>query len=136
MEMKMFKKSILCAVAALSIAATAGSPANALSSNGALALGLGAGTAAAIGVASTQQPYQLVDHRGYRHRDSGGVYFGIGPGFGLYTDDGYYSGGGYGYGGYGYRRENRGYRYWARECADRFGWETRRWNRCMDRHGF
>lgn len=110
----MFKKSLIAAVAALTIAASMASPAQALSKNGALALGLGLGTVAAIGIASAH--------------DRGGYY-----GYDGYYAGGYYPAGGY---GYGYRRENRGYRYWARECADRFGWETRRWNRCMDRHGF
>jgi hypothetical protein len=135
MENEMFRKSIICAVAALSIAAAAASPANALSGNGALALGIG--TVSAIGIASAQPSYQLVDrrehrHREHRHGDGGGVYFGLGgPGFGIYP--GYY-GGGYDY-GYDYRPEGGGYRFSSRRCAKRWGYDTPRWNRCMNRHG-
>ncbi len=130
----MFKKSIICAVAALSIAAAAASPANAHSRNGALALGLGIGTAAAIGIASSSPSYQPVDYREHRHRDGGGVYLGFGgPGFGIYSGGyypDYYNRGDY------YRPEGGGYRFWSRRCADRWGYNTSRWNRCMDRHGF
>ncbi len=129
----------MCAVAALSIAAAAASPANALSRDGALALGLGIGTVAAVGIASAQPRYELIGHREHRHRDGGGVYFGIGgPGFGIYSGDGYYPGyygSGYNY-GYDYRPQGGGYRYWSRRCAKRWGYDTSRWNRCMDRQGF
>ncbi|MEE4239245.1 MAG: hypothetical protein V2I51_21200 [Anderseniella sp.] len=33
-------------------------------------------------------------------------------------------------------RGGRAYRRAANRCADRYGWETRRWYRCMDRQGF
>jgi hypothetical protein len=139
MENEMFKKSIICAVAALSIAAVAASPANALSRDGALALGLGIGTVSAIGFASAQPSYKLIDYREHRHRehrhgDGGGVYFGVGgPGFGIYSGNGYFPG--YYGGGYDYRPEGGGYRFWSRRCAERWGYDTPRWNRCMDRHG-
>ena len=103
----MFKKSLIAAVAALTIAAGVSSPAQALSKKGAVFLGLGLGTAAAIGIANAHD-------RGYR-------------------DHGYRD---HGYRGHGYRSDRRAYRYWARECADRWGYETRRWDRCMARHGF
>lgn len=32
--------------------------------------------------------------------------------------------------------DRRAYRRAANRCADRYGWETRRWYRCMDRQGF
>jgi hypothetical protein len=42
-----------------------------------------------------------------------------------YYDDDYYD-----------YRSSRAYRRAANRCADRFGWETRRWYRCMDRAGY
>lgn len=138
----MFQKSIICAVAALSIAAAAASPANAFSRHGALAPGIG--TLSTVGTASAQPSYQLVDrrehsHREHRHRDRGGIYFGIdGRGFGVYPGGGYYPGyygGGYEY-GYDYRPQGGGYRFWSRKCAKRWGYDTARWNRCMNRQGF
>jgi len=42
----------------------------------------------------------------------------------------------YGDGDYYEYRESRAYRRAANRCADRYGWETRRWHRCMDRQGF
>ena len=105
----MFKKSLIAAVAALTLAAAAALPAHAISKKGAAFLGIGIGSAIALGAAAAAHD---------RHR--------------YYEDDGYYYAGG----GYRYRSERREYRYWANECAARHGWETRRWFRCMDRQGF
>ena len=34
-----------------------------------------------------------------------------------------------------FRRRYRYCRYWRHECADRWGWGTRRYYRCLRRHG-
>ncbi len=33
-------------------------------------------------------------------------------------------------------RDSRAYRRASNRCADRYGWETRRWYRCMERAGY
>ena len=112
----MFKKSIIAAVAAVTIAASMASPAQALSKRGALALGLGLGTVAAIGIANAHD----------RDRHYGNNHYYAGSGYG----------GGYGYGsGYGYR-EGRAYRRAFRKCDYRFGEGSWRFDRCMARRGF
>ncbi len=122
----MFKKSLVAAVAALTIAASMASPAQALSKRGAVALGLGLGTIAAIGIASAHDRNRYYEPEEYYN---GGDYYDSGD---------YYNGGGYYVTNsrYRYRSEHRSYRSWARKCANRWGWQTRRWDRCMARHGF
>ncbi len=61
----MFKKSLIAAIAAVTIAASMASPAQALSKNGAVFLGLGLGTMAAIAAANAH------GHDGYRERGYG-----------------------------------------------------------------
>jgi uncharacterized protein YcfJ len=34
------------------------------------------------------------------------------------------------------RERRESYRYVSRECAERWGWHTRRWDRCMRRRGY
>ena len=43
---------------------------------------------------------------------------------------------GYGYEGHGGYSPRRSYKRAARRCADRYGWKTWRWERCMERRGF
>lgn len=42
----------------------------------------------------------------------------------------------YGYEGHGGYSPRRSYKRAARRCADRYGWKTWRWERCMERRGF
>ena len=92
------RNTAIAAVAAITIAASMASPAQALSKKGAFWAGVG--TATVIGLAA-----------GAAHANHGGYY-----------NDGYY--------------EDRAYRRAANKCANRYGWHTWRWERCMDRRGF
>ena len=92
------RNTAIAAIAAITIAASMASPANALTKKG--AFWAGAGTAAFIGLAA-----------GAAHAHN------------------------HGYHSYGYS-EDRAYRRAANRCADRYGWNTWRWERCMDRKGF
>lgn len=91
----------IAAIAAITIAASMASPAQALSKKGGVALGIGLG-ALAVGAAAA-----AAHDRNRYYRDEEYNYY-----------------------------EGRAYRRAAHRCADRYGWETRRWYRCMDRQGF
>jgi hypothetical protein len=95
------RPTAIAAIAAITIAASMASPAQALSKKGGIALGIGLG-ALAIGAAAAAA------HERNRY---------------------------YGVEEYEYR-DSRGYRRAARRCADRYGWNTYRWDRCMDRQGY
>ena len=95
------RTTAIAAIAAITIAASMASPAQALSKKERIGLGVGLGMLA-IGAAAASASA--------RERE--------------YYDDEYYY------------RGNRAYRRAAQRCADRYGWETRRWYRCMDRQGF
>jgi hypothetical protein len=115
----MLKKSLIAAVAAITIAASLASPANAGDRTGRVLLGLGVGTALGLGIAAASDRHGYYDNGHYYGGGYGGGYYVAGPSY-----------------GYGYRSDRRAYRYWSRECADRWGYETRRFDRCMARHGF
>ena len=59
-------------------------------------------------------------HRGYGHR---GGFFSFNFGSPYYGDS------------YYYRPAYESCRFWGRDCADRWGWRTYRWNQCIRYHG-
>ena len=99
--MTTIRNTAIAAIAAITIAASMASPANALSKNGAIALGAFSALAITAAAASA-------------HAHGGGYY-----------DDG----------DYGYRG-GRAFRRAERRCANRFGYDNWRFDRCMARKGF
>jgi len=93
--MTTLRNTAIATVAAITIAVSMSSPANALSTENKIGIGLATfGVAAAIA--------------------SGNAYYGY--------DDEY--------------RGDRHYRRSARRCANEYGWNTWRWERCMRRRGY
>ncbi len=92
--MTTLRNTAIATVAAITIAVSMASPANALSTGQKVGIGL-ATFGAAAAIASGSAYYGYDDYRGDRH----------------------------------YRRT-------ARRCANEYGWNTWRWERCMRRRGY